>query len=136
MLISVLTFFKGARAEVGRTPSRPGGSKRMFCCLASRAHRLRRAIQPFLHRVEDGFVLPTLDAPLLRRRAFRFQPAGGAFRRPVVTQLQPCLDIVQRPTGEDSGSASHGAETSALEMIEITAQIKIKYVLQAEKANA
>src|SRR3984957_20851050 len=49
--------------------------------------------QPLLHRVEDGFVLPTLDAPLLCRRALRFQRTAGALPRPVVMQLSPCLDV-------------------------------------------
>jgi hypothetical protein len=69
----------------------------MFRGLASDAHGLKRTVQPFLHRIQDGFVLPTLDAPLLCRRALRFQRAGGALRRPVVMQLSPCLDIPISP---------------------------------------
>ena len=42
-------------------------------------------------------MLPTLDAPLLCRRALRFQRTGGAFRRPVVMQLSPRLDIPISP---------------------------------------
>ena len=45
----------------------------------------------------DGFVLPTLDGPLLAGRALRFQRTAGALRRPVVMQLSPCLDIPISP---------------------------------------
>ena len=38
---------------------------------ASDAHGLGRAVQPFLHGVDDGFVLPARDPPLLGRRALR-----------------------------------------------------------------
>src|ERR1700722_1013275 len=61
-------------------------------CAWSWAHGL-----PLLHRVEDSFVLPTLDAPLFCRRALRFQRTAGTFRRPVVMQLSPCLDIPISP---------------------------------------
>jgi hypothetical protein len=50
----------------------------MFCGLAADAHGLGRTVQPFLHRVEDGFVLPALDAPFLGSRALEFQGAAGA----------------------------------------------------------
>ena len=86
-------LFEGAQPEMGRAHPRLDGSKRMFRGLASGAHGPGRAFQPLLHRVEDGFVLPTLDAPFLCRRALRFQRAGDAFRRPVVMQLSPCLDV-------------------------------------------
>src|SRR5580693_9916037 len=65
--------------------------------LAPDAHALGRAVQPLLPRVEDGFVLPTLDPPLLCRRALRFQRTACALRRPVVMQLSPCLDIPISP---------------------------------------
>ena len=86
-------LFEGAQPEVGRSHPRLDGSKRMFSGLASGAHGPGRAFQPLLHRVEDGFVLPTLDAPFLCRRALRFQRAGDAFRRPVVMQLSPCSTL-------------------------------------------
>ena len=86
-------LLKGAQAEVSRAHPSLDGSKRMFGGLASDAHRPGSAFQSFLHRVEDGFVLPALDAPFLGRRALRFLRAGGAFRRPVVMQLSPCLDV-------------------------------------------
>ena len=60
----------------------------------------------FLHGVKDGFVLPTLDPPLLCRRALRFQRAAGAFRRPVVMQLSPCLDIRVSPSQLLAGRAT------------------------------
>jgi hypothetical protein len=65
-------LFEGAQAEVGRAHPSLDGSERMLRGLASDAHGPGRAFQPLLHRVEDGFVLPPLDAPLLCRRAFRF----------------------------------------------------------------
>jgi hypothetical protein len=42
-------------------------------------------------------VLPTLDPPLLCRRALSIQRTAGAFHRPVVMQLSPCLDIPISP---------------------------------------
>jgi hypothetical protein len=80
-LISALTFSKVRSLRWVAHP-RLDGSEWMFRGVASGAHG-GRTVYPFLDRVEDGFVLPTLDAPLLCRRALRLQRTAGAFRRQV-----------------------------------------------------
>ena len=61
---------------------------------------LGRSVQPLLHRVEDGFVLPSLDAPFFGRRVLRFHiadrrgqlgdfPKGPAFVLAPVERVRP-----------------------------------------------
>jgi hypothetical protein len=74
--------------------------ERMFCGLTSDAHTRGRSVQPLLHRVEDGFVLPSLDAPFFGRRVLRFHiadrrgqlgdfPKGPAFVLAPVERVRP-----------------------------------------------
>ena len=43
----------------------------MLDCLAANAHRLRVRMEPLLHGLQHMLVLPSRDAPLRPRRAFR-----------------------------------------------------------------
>src|SRR5271154_1804414 len=76
-------LFEGLGQKVGRSHPRLDGPEWMFGRSAADAHAMGCAVQPFLHRVKDGLVLPALDATLLSRRALRFERAARAFRRPV-----------------------------------------------------
>ena len=96
-------FSEGARQKVGRAHPGFDGPERVLCGLATDAHGLGRTVQLFLHRIEDGFVLPAPDAPFLGRRASGFQSAAGAFARPVAVQREPllhrCGSVRQRLAG-------------------------------------
>jgi hypothetical protein len=72
-------LFERARQKVSRAHPPLDGPKRMFCGLVADTHGLGRAVQPLLHRVEDGFVLPTFDAPYRRKRALEFRSTTGTF---------------------------------------------------------
>jgi len=61
------------------------GAEYVFDRLAAYRHGLWRLVQPLLHRVEHGFVLPALDPAFLARRAVRLDGATLALRRPIVT---------------------------------------------------
>src|SRR5260370_17243640 len=50
------------------------------------------AIEAFLHRFEHRFVFPACDAPIVARRALRFERTPGASRGPVLVQGHAVLD--------------------------------------------
>ena len=62
--------------EVRRAHPELEGSERMFCRAAPFGHRVRAPVQPVLGSLQDGFMLPALDAALPARRAFFFQWTG------------------------------------------------------------
>jgi hypothetical protein len=93
-------LFERSHPEVGSAHPRLDGPERMFCGLTSDAHTRGRSVQPLLHRVEDGFVLPSLDAPFFGRRVLRFHiadrrgqlgdfPKGPAFVLAPVERVRP-----------------------------------------------
>src|SRR6266403_2244338 len=58
-------------------------AERMLDRLAASAHRLRIFIEPSLRCFKNVLVLPSRNAPLVARRAFRFQRAIRAGVRPI-----------------------------------------------------
>src|SRR5271157_6016055 len=64
----------------------------MLRSLAADAHCLGRTVQPLLHRVKNGLMLPSLYAPFFGGCAFGFQSAAGARGRLVAMQREPILD--------------------------------------------
>src|ERR1700674_4705847 len=53
---------------------------------------LAPSIQPLLHRLEHRFVFPARNAPIVARRAARFERTPGAGRGPVLAQGHTALD--------------------------------------------
>src|ERR1019366_10685440 len=47
---------------------------------------------PLLHRLEERFVFPAGDAPIVARRAARFERTPGTSRGPVLAQGHAALD--------------------------------------------
>jgi hypothetical protein len=93
-----------------RSPKTPGtgldGAERVLHGLPPDAHDIRCLIQAPLHGVDDGLMLPALDATLLAGRASRLDRAGRTGAGPVVPQGQAVLDIVEPPDQPLNGSNS------------------------------
>ena len=81
--------------EVGPTHPVLDGSERMFHCLSSYPHHLGLTVQTILHRIEDGFVFPARDAPIVARGALRFERTPGAGRGPIFVQRLAVLDAAK-----------------------------------------
>src|ERR1700730_15145859 len=64
---------------------------------AATAHPLLRAVQPVLHGVDYGLMLPALDPALLAGRALGFQRTLGALARPVAVQGHSLLRRREAP---------------------------------------
>jgi hypothetical protein len=99
----LFTSFRASCQKVGRSHPRFGGPERMFDGLTADAHAIGRAVQPLLHRINDGLVLPTLYAALLSGRALGLERAARAFRRPVAVQVHLILDRRIAPGQQFSG---------------------------------
>ena len=69
----------------------------MFDGRAADAYALRRAVQPVLHGVDYGLMLPALDPALLAGRASGFQRTLGALARPVAVQGHSLLRRREAP---------------------------------------
>ena len=68
------------RCMIGVGGAHPGleGAEGVFDGRAADAHALRRAVEPVLHGVDHGLMLPALDPAFLAGRALGLQRALGA----------------------------------------------------------
>ena len=62
-------LFECLGQKVSRSHAQFNGPEWMFNRPAADAHAMGRTVQPLLHRLKDGLVLPTLDAALPSGRA-------------------------------------------------------------------
>src|SRR5437870_7937224 len=88
---------EGSGLEVGGAHPGLEGAERVFDGRAADAHALRRAVQPVLHGVDYGLMLPALDPALLAGRALSFQRTLGALARPVAVQGHSLLRRREAP---------------------------------------
>ena len=93
----MLTRFNVRVRKCGRAHPGLDGAERVLHGLPPDAHDIRCLIQAPLHGVDDGLMLPALDATLLAGRALRFDRAGRTGAGPVVPQGQAMLNIVEPP---------------------------------------
>src|SRR6202171_5235048 len=66
--------------------------ERVLDRLSSHSHHLRLTIQSQLHRLEHCFMFPARDAPIVARRALRFERTPWTSRGPVLVQSHAVLD--------------------------------------------
>src|ERR1700674_1035975 len=92
-----MAITRGSGLEVGGAHPGLEGAERVFDGRAADAHALRRAVQPVLHGVDDGLMLPALDPALLAGRALGFQRTLGALARPVAVQGHSLLRRREAP---------------------------------------
>src|SRR5260370_30252018 len=72
--------------EVRRSHPRFYRAEGMLHSLAAHAHLVRISIEPRLHDLEDGFVLPTRDPAFPTRRALALQRARLAGGRAIAAE--------------------------------------------------
>src|SRR5256885_12707925 len=101
-------LFEGSGLEVGGAHPGLEGAERMFNGRAADAHALRRGVQPVLHGVDYGLMLPALDPALLAGRALGFQRTLGALARPVVVQGHSLLRRREAPSQTLVGGTAIG----------------------------
>jgi hypothetical protein len=77
--------------EVRRSHPRLYRAEGMLDSLAAYAHLIRVSIEPRLHGLKNGFVLPACDPPLFACRALALQLARLTGGGPIATQ---CLAVL------------------------------------------
>src|SRR5258706_9862227 len=75
--------WQSLRQEVRSTHPHLERTERMLHRPAAHSHAVGGAIQSVLHCLENGFVLPTRDAPIFTGRALRFDRAARTSRGPI-----------------------------------------------------
>src|SRR4249919_810905 len=96
--------------------------------LSSYSHHLRLTIQSQLHRLEHCFVFPARDAPIVARRALRFERTPGASGGPVLAQGHATLDGGKALDGPLAGRAAVlivGGDVNKVLLIEATVGLAI-----------
>ena len=96
---------RGSHLEVRGSHPRLDGPERMLHGLAAHAHLVRVAVEPVLHRLENGLVLPPRDPALLAGRTLSLQRARLTSRRPVAAQRLAVL-LVRVPVGQPLASGT------------------------------